>query len=96
MIDIGCRPEIINNDFRKELIKLGSIQVKSYNFPQTEINGKLRRFNPTLYDKRLDNREVIKRNWLVHSKFKDRASCFCYKLFDSNSTGNSSKNDIND
>ncbi|KAL4132860.1 hypothetical protein QTP88_009942 [Uroleucon formosanum] len=38
MTDIGCWPEIINNDFRKELIKLGPIQVKSYNFPQSEIN----------------------------------------------------------
>ncbi|XP_022179523.1 zinc finger MYM-type protein 5-like isoform X2 [Myzus persicae] len=96
MTDIGCWPEIINNDFRKELIKLGPIQVKSYNFPQSEINGELRRFNPTLYDKRLDNGDVIKRNWLVYSKFKDRAFCFCCKLFDSHSTGNLSKNGIND
>ncbi|KAL4142550.1 hypothetical protein QTP88_004989 [Uroleucon formosanum] len=70
MTDIGYWPEIINNDFRKELIKLGPI--KSYNFPQSEINGELKRFNPTLYDKRLDNGDVIKRNWLVYSKFKDR------------------------
>lgn len=33
--DIGYWPEIINNDFRKDLIKLGPIQIKSYNFPQS-------------------------------------------------------------
>jgi len=96
MTDIGCWPEITNNDFRKELIKLGPVQVKSYNFPQSEIKGELRRFNPTLYDKRLDNGDVIKRNWLVYSKCKDRTFCFCCKLFDSNSTSNLSKDGIND
>jgi hypothetical protein len=45
MTDIGCWPKIINSDCRKELIKLGPILVKSYNFPQSEINGGLRRFN---------------------------------------------------
>ncbi|XP_060856105.1 uncharacterized protein LOC132933847 [Metopolophium dirhodum] len=29
---IGCWPEIINNDFRKELVKQGPVQVKSYNY----------------------------------------------------------------
>lgn len=96
MTDIGCWPEIINNCFKKELIKLGPIQIKNYNFPQSEINGELRRFNPTLYDKRLDNGDVIRRNWLVYSKFKDRVFCFCCRHFDSNSIVNSGRNGIND
>ena len=63
------------------LVKIGPIQIMDFDFPFTSQEGRKRRFNISHYFRKLPNGEKYKREWLVYSKTKDAAFCFCCKLY---------------
>lgn len=63
-----------------EIVKLGPIQIKNYNFPPNEEHPR-RRFTVNYYYRKLPNNEVVDRQWLVYSKTKNCVFCFPCKLF---------------
>lgn len=58
-----------------EIIKLGPIQIKNYNFPSNEEHPR-RRFTVNYYYRKLPNNEVVNRQWLVPSKIKKLCHLF--------------------
>ena len=63
------------------LVKIGPIRTLDFDFPFTSQEGRKRRFNTSHFFRKLPNGEKYKREWLVYSKTKDAAFCFCCKLF---------------
>lgn len=70
-------PGKLTDTERCVIVRRGPVQLVE-DFPQ---NQQGRRFTPTHYFLNMKNGEKIKRSWLVYSKAKDRAFCFCCRLF---------------
>ena len=78
--DVGSWPK--NTVSLKDLlVKIGPIQIMDFDFPFTSQEGRKPRFSISHYFRKLPNGEKYKREWLVYSKSKDSAFCFCCKLF---------------
>lgn len=84
--DPGLRRRITEYDpndqdrVRRVYLQKGPCQPVNHNFPQTTINGRLRRFNPSWF--------VKYRPWLEYSIAKDAAYClYCYLFKSQNEEG---------
>lgn len=65
-----------------EIVKLGPIQIKNWDFPfSSNEEHPRRRFTVNYYYRKLPNNEVVDRQWLVYSKIKNCVNCFPCKLF---------------
>ncbi|KAL2080661.1 hypothetical protein ACEWY4_024454 [Coilia grayii] len=70
-------PEKLSDTDRCLIVRKGPVQVQG-DFPQ---NQQGRQFTTTYYYLNMKNGEKIRRSWLVYSKTKDSAVCFCCRLF---------------
>lgn len=80
--DISNWPKVLTLTMKYEIVKLGPIQIKNWDFPFSS-NGERprRRFTVSYYYRKLPNNEVINRQWLVYSKIENSVYCFPCKLF---------------
>lgn len=76
--DPGLWPRTIPTYQFDEIIQKGPLQVSNFRFP---LNADKRHFSAELYKRTLANGEQVPRQWLVYSKSRDKAYCFCCKLF---------------
>jgi hypothetical protein len=85
LYDLGLRPPLSqyspNEQDRVRRFYLGKspFQPSDYNFPQRDINGKMKRFNKDWFGQY--------NTWLEYSIVKDAAFCLCCYLFRSENVG---------
>lgn len=65
---------------RDFLVTYGPHQVKSFSFPKNKSEHR-RSFHRMHYWRTLPNMETVERPWLMYSKSKNAAYCFCCKVF---------------
>lgn len=80
LLDPGNWPDPVSSKLIPIIVKQGPVQISNINFPN---NKEGRKFNSFYYQRRLCNREVVPRSWLVYSIAKNVVFCFCCKLFSS-------------
>ncbi|ESQ33345.1 hypothetical protein EUTSA_v10009558mg [Eutrema salsugineum] len=77
--------ERVDNKLRDFLVDKGPIErlPVDYHFPRDSIG---RSFSHLSYTRRITNGEKQDRRWLIYSTAKDKAFCFCCKLFPQENT----------
>ncbi|KAF0709895.1 zinc finger MYM-type protein 1-like [Aphis craccivora] len=75
--------EGLSQNLRDEIIKIGPVRVNNIDYPLHTIQNTPRKFSDKYYYRTLSNGEIVNRQWLVYSKSKDLAFCYCCKLFPS-------------
>ncbi|XP_025407512.1 zinc finger MYM-type protein 1-like [Sipha flava] len=78
--DLSTWPKVLTHIMKYEIVKLGPMQIKNFDFPPNEEYPK-RSFSVNYYYRKLPNNEVFDRQWLVYSKTKNCVNCFAGKLF---------------
>lgn len=86
--DPGHWPRHIDDNTKPILVERGPPKItKAYTFPKSDVSG--RGFSKDFCRYTLANGEKSERSWLIYSKKKDSAYCFCCRIFSDPSKHNS-------
>ncbi|XP_035206722.1 zinc finger MYM-type protein 5-like [Stegodyphus dumicola] len=91
--DDSAKWPTLSDKVRMTLSGMGPIQRKGLMYPKSN-NG--RKFSDTYYNRKMENRELVPRTWLLYFISTNSVFCFCCKIFASVDSSSSLVKGYND